>query len=295
MSREQYRGLLADPDALTLWRANLVVADYYLGEKKLAEARDAIETGLAGVEARPWYPTSTDQGKKDLEFRRNSWLPRQARLAAMEENAPMALSFYQRFTQSFGRQALSTATFIGEIQDEIDDAKRAYLAAGGKAEQWLDWASAPAPAAPGQARTVDFPTTLGDFEAKDLSGKPWRLADLKGKATLIDAWATWCGPCRAEHPLLEQLYERIKDRKDIQILTFSVDENAYLPDSYMREQKYGFPVIASKDLAEKLFQVLGLPQRWLIDAAGKRSVPYAVHPSDFTRIVADLESAAKAK
>jgi thiol-disulfide isomerase/thioredoxin len=295
MAPEQFRDRAADSGALTFWRADLVMADYYLAEKRPAEARDAIENGLAGIEARPMYPLNAELSKRDIESRRNSWRPRQAQLAELEGNAPMALLFYQKFTQSWGRKGLSTGVFTGEIQGQIDAAKRLYLAAGGKAEQWLDWASEPAAIAPGQPRTLEFPAMLGDFEAKDLSGKTWRLEDLKGKATLIDAWATWCGPCRAQNPLLQQLYEQIKDRKDIQILTFSIDENALLPQEYMRDEKYGFPVIASKDLAEKLFAVLGIPQQWIVDAAGRRSAPYTAPPGDFARIVADLEAAAKAK
>jgi thiol-disulfide isomerase/thioredoxin len=121
------------------------------------------------------------------------------------------------------------------------------------------------------------------------------LADLKGKATLIDVWATWSGACRAEHPLLQELYSRIRDRKDMQILTFSVDENSYLPAAYVKEQEYAFPVIVSKDLGDRLFPMPGLPQRWVVDARARRSSPFLVHPSDFDRVIAELEKAASAK
>ena len=298
MVPEAMRGLTLDPVALTHWRAYLVLADLYLYQKKPDQAREVIQVGLSNVEQRPVFPPASDQGKRDAAFRRGSWLVRQARLAGLEGDAPSALSLYRRYTQSVGRQGLINAgNSIQEIQDAIAGAKQAYLASGGKEESWLDWASsmpadAPSPAPP---PALDYTAILPDFQAKDLNGKTWTLADLKGKATLIDVWATWCGPCRAEHPLLQELYNRIKARKDIQVLTFSMDETSYLPASYMKEQKYGFPVIASKDPAEKLFPVLGLPQRWIVDAKGRRSSPYLAHPSDFERAIAELEKAAGAK
>jgi thiol-disulfide isomerase/thioredoxin len=70
----------------------------------------------------------------------------------------------------------------------------------------------------------------------DLGGKSWRLAELNGKAALINIWATWCGPCREEHPALQKLYEQIKDSKDLTLLTISVDEEAGLVAPYMTEQ-----------------------------------------------------------
>ena len=117
--------------------------------------------------------------------------------------------------------------------------------------------------------------------------------DLVGKATLIDVWATWCGACRAAHPQIQQLYDRLKGRKDIQILSLSVDE-AHLAAAYMKEQRYGFPVIASKDVTEKLVPALGVPAYWIVDARGRRSAPYALS-HDLDAVIADLERAAKVK
>jgi thiol-disulfide isomerase/thioredoxin len=118
---------------------------------------------------------------------------------------------------------------------------------------------------------------------------------LKGKATFIDVWATWCGACRAHHQQIQQLYERLKGRADIQILSLSWDDNAYTASAYMKEMKYTFPVIASKEVAEKLFPTFGLPAYWIIDSRGRRSSPYWWNERDVDRIVADLERASTAK
>ena len=106
-------------------------------------------------------------------------------------------------------------------------------------------------------------------------------------------WATWCGPCRSEHPELERLYEALKNRKGIQVLTFSVDDAAYAAETYMKEKKYSFPVIVSKDLAEKLLPMAGYPQHWIVDAAGRRSTPVGF--ADQASAIRELEKAAAAK
>jgi len=79
------------------------------------------------------------------------------------------------------------------------------------------------------------------------------LGDLNEKATLVNLWATWCGPCRGEHPDIQKLYERIKDRKDLQILTISVDDRPIAERAYVKAEKYTFPDIYSSGLADNQF------------------------------------------
>jgi thiol-disulfide isomerase/thioredoxin len=51
----------------------------------------------------------------------------------------------------------------------------------------------------------DWPGPLGDFSLVDTAGKTWRPADLRGRAVLLNFWATWCPPCRVEMPSLQQV------------------------------------------------------------------------------------------
>jgi thiol-disulfide isomerase/thioredoxin len=67
-----------------------------------------------------------------------------------------------------------------------------------------------------QAPEIDFPNP---------SGKILKLSDLKGKVVLIDFWASWCGPCRAENPNVVKMYEKFKD-KGFTIFSVSLDEDA---------------------------------------------------------------------
>jgi len=133
---------------------------------------------------------------------------------------------------------------------------------------------------------------VGDFEAKDLSGKTWRLADLKGKVAFVNVWTTWCGPCRAEMPLIQKLHDKWKERPDRVVLTISADLHATLAESFIKEGKYTFPVIFGKETAEKFFPPVFFPQNWLIDGEGRR-VDYRLSVPDEAGIARLEELAAK--
>src|SRR4029077_13962138 len=86
---------------------------------------------------------------------------------------------------------------------------------------------------------------------------------------LINVWATWCDPCRAEHPYLQKLYEKEKDRTDVQILTFTIDDEIGAVEPYIKDNKYTFPVLFARDLVKDLVPGVGIPQNWIVDANGK--------------------------
>jgi thiol-disulfide isomerase/thioredoxin len=114
--------------------------------------------------------------------------------------------------------------------------------------------------------TKDLPA----FELADVNGKTWRLTELKGKVVLINLWATWCGPCMAELPHVQKLFEATRDRKDIQVLTFNVDDDLGLVAPFLAEKKFTFPVLPAVDLVRKMLDDgLAIPQNWLLDATGK--------------------------
>jgi thiol-disulfide isomerase/thioredoxin len=116
-----------------------------------------------------------------------------------------------------------------------------------------------------QAQTKDLPT----WKLSDLAGQTWTATSLHGKTVLINIWATWCGPCRQEHPFFEVLYEKIKNRSDIQVLTFNVDDQVGDVAPYMAEHKYTFPVLLAADYVNDVLPELGIPRLWIVDATGK--------------------------
>lgn len=110
---------------------------------------------------------------------------------------------------------------------------------------------------------------LPPWQLADLEGKTWNLVSLEGKSLLINLWATWCGPCRMEHPYLQKLYEKTKGRSDIQIITFNVDDQVGAVAPYMKENKYTFPVLLAKNYVDDLLPLISIPRNWIVDATGK--------------------------
>lgn len=103
---------------------------------------------------------------------------------------------------------------------------------------------------------------------RDLSGKPVRLADLRGKVVLVDFWATWCDSCVDSLPVYEKLYE---SRKKDGFIVLGVDEDARAKGVAAFAGKHGaaYPVLLDPDKeAYYAWRVRGLPSAFLIDADG---------------------------
>ena len=109
---------------------------------------------------------------------------------------------------------------------------------------------------------------LPDFQISDAEGKTWRLADLKGKVALVNLWATWCGPCRNELPYLQKLFNKVRERKDLVVITLNTDENPGLILPFLTENKYTFPVLPASGYVAKLVPELSIPRNWIVDADG---------------------------
>jgi len=264
-------------------RGNLALANAYLLQKKLDLARQVIEASLAELD-------------QDNPLR-SDWLYPQGRLAELEGDPVQALASYQKHVGPMARWILSGgAQSDPRLRDQVAVIKRLYLANGGSEESWPAWCTAgrgEEPVKPPSMK-IEYLTELPDFEARDLSGKTWRLSDLKGKATLVDVWAaTGSNSAARELPALQRFYERIKGRKDVQMLTFSIDENPYQAGRLLAEGKHTFPVIVSRTLGERLFPVRVIALAWIIDAQGRRSSSFRFVQPDL--ILSEMEKAAGAK
>lgn len=107
-----------------------------------------------------------------------------------------------------------------------------------------------------------------EFTLKDLSGKTWTFADLRGKVVLVNFWATWCPPCRKEMPDLETLYGRFRSQ-GLVVLGISDEETAKV-EPFIRERKVSFPVLLDPGRkVNDLFVVQGIPKTFIYDRQGK--------------------------
>ena len=120
--------------------------------------------------------------------------------------------------------------------------------------------------------TIHFvrnPDPAPDFKLTGLDGKPVTLADSHGKVILLNFWATWCGPCRAEIPDLVELQNKYKDH--LQILGLVVDDD---DQDAVKEftERFGinYPVaIATNDIRLQYGGIAALPTSFVLDAEGR--------------------------
>jgi len=85
-----------------------------------------------------------------------------------------------------------------------------------------------------------------------VEGKKLNLATLKGKVLVMDFWATWCAPCRAQHPIYEQVKQKFGPRNDLVFLTINADEDTSLVEPFLEETKWDRNIYFEDGLARML-------------------------------------------
>ncbi len=114
-----------------------------------------------------------------------------------------------------------------------------------------------------------------DFTLTDVDGRPVTLSDLRGRVVMINFWASWCGPCRQEMPLLEQIHQRYEPL-GFTLLGINVEENSADGQAFIAERPVSFPVLYDPDNGiSKLYDVVAMPSTVLIDRQG--NVRYLHH------------------
>jgi len=119
---------------------------------------------------------------------------------------------------------------------------------------------------------VRDPDPAPDFHVKDLDGKDLTLAAHKGQVVLLNFWATWCGPCRAEIPGLIELQDKYKDR--VQIIGMVVDEEDDDSGNNLRElvksERINYPVaLTSPEVRMAYGGITALPTVFIINPDGR--------------------------
>lgn len=114
-----------------------------------------------------------------------------------------------------------------------------------------------------------------DFVLKSVSGENLRLSEYRGDVVMINFWATWCGPCRQEMPLLNELYMRYQ-RVGFNLLGVNIDDDSRRAVKMVEDLGVNFPVLFDEaKIVSKLYQVDAMPVTILIDREG--TVRYVHH------------------
>jgi cytochrome c biogenesis protein CcmG, thiol:disulfide interchange protein DsbE len=111
-------------------------------------------------------------------------------------------------------------------------------------------------------------TKAPDFTLKDMNGRTVSLSALKGKVVLLNFFATWCPPCRAEMPAFNKLYRSLKQR-GLEVVAVSSDRSVNDLKDFLEKNKFDFPVLFDADRsATKQFRVFSMPTTFLINKNG---------------------------
>lgn len=108
-----------------------------------------------------------------------------------------------------------------------------------------------------------------DVAFTDETGKTVTLSALKGKVVFINFWATWCPPCKAEMPTINELRKKFKGNDDIVFLMVDVDGKIEKSKAFMAENNYDLPVYAPKSSIPSEFLGNAIPTTVILDKNGK--------------------------
>jgi peroxiredoxin len=113
-------------------------------------------------------------------------------------------------------------------------------------------------------------TVAPDFSLESIDGKTVKLSDLRGKAVLLNFWATWCGPCKIEIPWFIEFNKTYKAR-GLAVVGVSMDEDGWKSvKPYLATKKIDYPiVVGTEDVAKAYGGVDSLPSTFIIDRDGK--------------------------
>jgi thiol-disulfide isomerase/thioredoxin len=273
-----------------------------ISERQFLQSRNAAAPGSSNtINVMRAMETSIVSGIRTDEARYNE---ASAQLAAAEDRTVDALALYQSSLRMMYAIPASGSD-LGSIEN-LKEADRLWKKLGGSQAGWKVWVDSLKP-----IQTLRLPSGpqwsgmnrgIPQFSVLDQNGKTWTPDSFKGKTTLVNIWATWCGPCKAELPLVQELYEKNKDRGDIQVITLNVDSEQNLVEPFLKENKYSFPSLFAKSFMDSFAGPIGIPLTWIVDSSGtirNETVGYSTSNTDWVSQtlarMEDVKSAAKSK
>jgi peroxiredoxin len=128
-----------------------------------------------------------------------------------------------------------------------------------------------------QADAINVPAP--DFTLESRSGDNIRLEDHRGEVVMLNFWASWCGPCRQEMPLMDDIYSRYQDL-GFTILAVNVDENRDEALRFLDKVPVNYPILYDPESSvSELYEVPAMPTTVMIDRDGNaRYIHYGFKP-----------------
>lgn len=149
-----------------------------------------------------------------------------------------------------------------------------------------------APNAETEKKKSDYPpiaSAVAQADVKNLDGTTFKVADKKGKVLLLNMWATWCGPCRAEMPTLVKMQDEHRAR-DFEVIGLNTDdETVEQINEFASNMKLNYTLVwADTGMQSALLKISkfgGIPQSFIIDRDGNlRGVFRGANPADIKKM-----------
>lgn len=136
----------------------------------------------------------------------------------------------------------------------------------------------------------DKPVIAPVFTGKTMNGEILKLSEYKGKVTVLDFWASWCGPCKEEFPFLVALQEKLK-KNSFGVVSINLDTELENVHRFLSKQKTqpSFPIVLDAEgKIPTLYNVSGMPTTVLIDKNGNvRFRHTGFTPSEMDKIITE--------
>lgn len=117
-----------------------------------------------------------------------------------------------------------------------------------------------------QIGTLKIGAKAPNFELTTLTGEKMKLSDYKGKKIMLNFWATWCPPCKAEMPEMEKFYQQKPN--DLVLLAVNIDPQNDVK-GFAAKDRITFPILLDKDSSvNKMYQIMAIPTTFFIDENG---------------------------
>jgi len=122
-----------------------------------------------------------------------------------------------------------------------------------------------------------------DFTLKTIDGQPFSLSAQRGHIVLLNFWATWCGPCRHEVPILNEVYERYREQQ-VQVVGVAVSSTPLAVELWIENLGVDYPILLTSEEDQELIKQYGadqgIPWSALIDPQGRIHKTYQGMPQD---------------
>lgn len=138
---------------------------------------------------------------------------------------------------------------------------------------------------------VDTNAPAPDFTLNAQSGKPVELTQFKGQVVMLNFWASWCGPCRQEMPLLDSIYKKY-GKLGFTMIGVNVEPDSKAANDWLKQTPVTFPILYDTDSkVSKLYGVSGMPSTVILDRKGTvRMIHHGYKPGDEGEYLSSIRS-----